>query len=62
MRDVTVADTAAAYYLATTARLAGSAAEFAAVRKEMKYVELSISYHFFHIIIESYGPLRNEAT
>ena len=51
-----------ASYLAASATVAGSAAESAAVRKEMKYVELSNSYQFFPIAIESHGPLSNKAT
>ena len=61
MWDVTVADTTAASYLAATATVAKSAAEFAPVHKEMKYAELSNSYHFFPITIELHGPLSNNA-
>ena len=60
--DVTVADTTAASYLAETSTKARSAAESAAIRKEMKYVELSNTCHFFPIAIESHGPLSNKAT
>ena len=60
--NVSVADTTATSYLAATATVAGSAAESAAVRKEMKYAELSNSYHLFPIAIESHGPLNNKAT
>ena len=44
VRDVTVADTTAASYLAATATVEGSAAESPAVCKEIKYVELSNGY------------------
>ena len=45
MWDFTVADTtAASFIIAATATAAGSVAEFAAVRKETKYVELSNPY------------------
>ena len=57
---VIMADTTAASYLAST--VAGSAAKSAAVRKEMKYIELYYSYHFFPIAIESHGPLSNKDT
>ena len=58
--DVTVADTIATSYLAATVIVAGSA-ESAAVRKEMKYAELSntCSSHF-PIAIESHEPLSNK--
>ena len=60
--DVTVADTTAASYLAATATVAGSVAESTAVSKEMKYLKLSNTYHFFPIAIESHGPLSNNAS
>ena len=52
---------AAASCLAAIATVAGSATESAAVRKEMKHVELINHYHFFPISIESHGPLGNKA-
>lgn len=45
--DVTVTDTVATSYLSLTSSCAGSAAEAAATRKEIKYAEISSSYHFF---------------
>ena len=60
--DITVADTIAATYLVAIATITRNDAEFAAVRKEMKYVELSNRYHFFYIAIESHRPLNNKAT
>ena len=60
--DVTVADITVASYLAATATVTGSATECAAVRKDMKYAELSNNYHFFPIAIESNGPFINKTT
>ena len=50
------------FYLAATAFVTGNAAKSAAVRKEIKYVELSNTYHFLPIAIELHGPLSNKAT
>jgi hypothetical protein len=44
--DVTVADTLAASYVASTSVTAGSAVELAATRKEDKYTELSTTHNF----------------
>ena len=44
MWDVTVADTTTVSYLAATATVTRSAAKSAAVRKEMKFAELSYRY------------------
>ena len=60
--DVTVVDITVASYLAVTTTVAESAANSAAVRQEIKYVELSNSYQFFPITIESHGPLSNKGT
>jgi hypothetical protein len=60
--DVTIANTTAASYLHDNASKAGSAAEFAATRKESKYAELSNRYYFVPIAIESLGPLNSKAT
>ena len=59
--DVTVADTTAVSYLSTTAKLAGSAADSAAARKEAKYVDLSARYDFVPIAIKSHGSLGSKA-
>ena len=59
--DVTVADTTAASYRATTATVAGSAAEAAAARKIAKYAELSLSYEFVPIAIETLGSLGSKS-
>jgi hypothetical protein len=60
--DVTVADTTAASYLASTAISAGSAAELAASRKEAKYADLSQRYEFVPIAVESHGSFSTTAT
>jgi hypothetical protein len=59
--DVTVADTTATSYLASTAVLAGSAADSAAARKESKYIELANRYEFVPIAMETHGPLNTKA-
>ena len=58
--DVTVADTTAVSYIAMTSSLAGSAAEAAAQRKEIKYAELSHSYVFFALAFETLGPINRD--
>lgn len=50
--DVTVADTTAASYLASTSVSTSSAAELAALRKEAKYVDLAPRYEF--VALESH--------
>ena len=60
--DVTVADTLAASYLPITSQQAGKAAESASVRKETKYTQLAISYHFIPIAFETLGPIGVKAT
>ena len=47
-------------YLVATSTIAGNAA--ACVRKKTIYVVLSNRYLFFHIAIESRGPLSHKAT
>jgi hypothetical protein len=59
--DVTVADTTAASYVSSSAVKAGSAAESAATRKELKYIELSTRYEFVPIAIESHGSFNSKA-
>ena len=56
--DVTVTDTVAASYLNNTASCAGSAAEAAASRKEDKYAEIAVRYHFFPLAFETFGPIN----
>jgi len=55
--DVTVIDTLAASYLPSTSTTAGSAAEIAASRKEVKYAELSATHIFVPIAFETLGPI-----
>ena len=59
--DVTVSDTLALSYISHTSSIAGSAAEMAASRKEIKYRELSRDYTFIPIAIESLGPYASKA-
>ena len=54
--DVTIVNTIAASYLTATSTEAGSAAELAASRKEVKYQNLT-EHVFVPIAIESLGPL-----
>ena len=60
--DVTVTDTTAASYLPSTSILAGSAAEFAAERKQAKYAELAQRCEFVPIAVESHGSYSATAT
>jgi hypothetical protein len=59
--DVTVVDTLANSYLASSSALAGSAAESAANRKESKYSSLSTTYSFVPLAFETLGPINNKA-
>ena len=56
--DVTVTDTVAASYLNATSHTAGSAAEAAASRKEVKYAAISTNYLFFPLAFETFGPIN----
>ena len=56
--DVTVADTCANSYIASTSVEAGTAAEIAAVRKKTKYVELAHKYLFVPLACEVCGAQR----
>ena len=60
--DVTVADTLADSYLASTSMTAAAAAQLAATRKETKYVDLLTTHHFFPLAFESMGPIGSKAT
>ena len=60
--DVTVADTLADFYLASTSMTAAAAAQLAATRKETKYVDLSTTHHFVPLAFESLGPIGSKAT
>ena len=57
--DVTIADTLAASYLASTSLTAGSAAETAATKKIAKYTDLSQSHIFCSLAFESLGPIND---
>ena len=56
--DVTVTNTVAASYLAMSSVRAASAAEAAATRKDMKYIEISRVHLFFPIAFEIMGPIN----
>ena len=58
--DVTVTDTIADFYLHLSTACAGSAAEGAASRKEMKYTALDYSYTFIPLAFETYRPINNK--
>ena len=57
--DVTITDTIADSYPHLSAACAGSAAEGAASRKEIKYAALH-SYTFIPLAFETYGPINNK--
>ena len=59
--DVTVADTLADSYLASTSMTAAAAAQLAATRKETKYVNLSTTHDFVPLAFESMGPIGSKA-
>jgi len=56
--DVTVTNTVAASYLATSSVCAASAAEAAATRKDDKYAEISRVHLFFPLAFETMGPIN----
>ena len=58
--DVSVTDTIADSYLHLSAACAGSAAEGAASRKDIKYAALDRSYIFIPFAFETYGPINNK--
>ena len=58
--DVTVTDTMAESYLASTSTVAGGAAEAAADRKEQKYTTLMGTHHFIPLAVETLGPINNK--
>ena len=60
--DVTVSDTLASSYLNVTSTSAGGAAEQATIRKQSKYNELSASYRFVPVAIETFGPINAAAS
>ena len=60
--DVTVTDTIADSYLHLSAACAGSAAEGAASRKEIKCAALDHLYTFIPLAFETYEPINNKGT
>ena len=58
--DVTVTDTIANSYLHLSVACAGSAAEGAASRKEIKYAAFDHSYTFIPLAFETNGPIKNK--
>ncbi len=62
--DVTVIDTTANSYIATSAQSATSAAELAAKRKEDKYASISATHLFCPIAFafETMGPINSQGT
>jgi len=56
--DVTVTDTLAESYLASTSSVAGAAAEGAASRKELKYQALASTHTFIPLAFETLGPIN----
>ena len=59
--DVTVRDTLADSYIASTSSLAGSAAEEAARQKEGKYSQLTGTYLFYAVALETLEPMCESA-
>jgi hypothetical protein len=59
--DVTVTDTLAESYLASTSTTAGAAAEGAASRKELKYQALASTHAFIPLAFETLGPINSKA-
>jgi len=55
--DVTVCTTVADSYLAAASHVAGAVAKQAADRKCLKYTELSATYEFQPVAVETHGPL-----
>ena len=60
--DSTIVDTLAASYLLDTSVAAGAAAEIAATRKRSKYLELSNTYEFVPLALETLGPINAAGT
>ena len=58
--NVTVTDTLAESYLATTSTVAGGAAEGAASRKEVKYEALTATHTFIPVAFETLGPINSK--
>ena len=59
--DVTVIDSLATSYLASTSVTPGGAAEIAATRKEAKYANLATTHTFVPIALETLGPISTKS-
>ena len=57
--DVTIAETLAPSYLASTSASAGSAAENAATKKAAKFYDLARTHIFCPLAFESLGPMND---
>ena len=57
--DVSIVNAVAASYIQTTSLIAGGATEIASERKIVKYVELSNTFCFCPIILETFGPIND---
>ena len=57
-----MSDTLANSYLHATSTSAGGAAELAATRKRDKYRDMSASYEFVPVAMETFGPLNDSAS
>ena len=58
--DVTVTDTMAESYLSSASTIAGSVAENAADRKELKYQSLATTHTFIPLAFETLGPINTK--
>ena len=58
--DVTVTDTMAESYLSSASAIAGSVAENAADRKELKYQSLATTHTFIPLAFETLGPINTK--
>ena len=56
-----VTNTMVITYLSSTSATAGSAAEIAALRKEGKFRELSVTHNFMPIALETLRPVGSQA-
>jgi hypothetical protein len=56
--DVTITDIVTASYILTSSTCAASAAEAAAQRMELKYLEISHSHHFVPLASKTLGPIN----
>lgn len=59
--DVTIVDTLADSYIASTSISAGGAASAAAIRKTAKYAAITASHIFMPVAVETLGPVNPDA-